>query len=172
MKKIFKFLFSIVGVVYVAVAVFTTAFLLNRNDYSVTQFGESSLFIVNEDEMQPYYCDDTLLVIEKKANESIEIGEKIFYYDIYSNEKVIKFNEVTKKEKITDVETTFTTKDNSVLSSEYVIGSESTTTDYVLLGSVLNVLQSKWGFLFIIVFPLFLAFIYEIYAIVKEVREG
>lgn len=172
MKKIFKFLFSIVGVVYVAVAVFTTAFLLNRNDYSVTQFGESSLFIVNEDEMQPYYSDDTLLVIEKKANESIEIGEKIFYYDTYSNEKVIKFNEVTKKEKITDVETTFTTKDNSVLSSEYVIGSESTTTDYVLLGSVLNVLQSKWGFLFIIVFPLFLAFIYEIYAIVKEVREG
>lgn len=172
MKKFFKFVFGIIGVLYVAIAVFTTAFLLNRNDYSVMQFGTQSLFIVNEDELQPYYSGDTLLVIEKKNSDDIKIGDKIFYYDTYSNEKVIKFDEVSKKEKITDIETTFTTKNNSVLSSEYVIGTEESTSNYVLLGSVLNVLQSKWGFLFIIVFPLFLAFIYEIYAIIREVKES
>ena len=167
-----KFLCSVFGFLYVAVAIFTTAFLLNRNDYSVTEFGAASLFIVNEDELEPNYSDNTLLVIQKENNDDIKVGDKIFYYDTYSSEKVIKFNEVTRKEKITDTETTFTTKDNSVLSSEYVMGTENSTSNYALLGSILNVLQSKWGFLFIVVFPLFLAFIYEIYAIIKEFKRA
>lgn len=172
MKIIFKGLFSLLGVVYIAVAIFTTAFLLNRNDYSVTVFGNSSLFIVNEDELEPNYAANTLLVVNRESNEDIKVGDMIFYYDTYSNERVIKYNEVTKKEKVTDTETTFITKENKILSGQYVLGTEKSTTNYVLLGSVLNVLQSKWGFLFFILFPLFLAFIYEIYAIVKEVKNS
>lgn len=167
-----KFLCGVVGTIYIVVAVFTTAFLLNRNDYSVTEFGSASMFIVNDGELEPDYSDNTLLVVSKKSNDDIKIGDKIFFYDTYSNEKVIKFNEVIKKEKVTDTETTFTTKDNSVFSSEFVLGTEDSTSNYAMLGSVLNVLQSKWGFLFIIVFPLFLAFIYEIYAIIKEIKNA
>ena len=172
MKIIFKGLVSFLGVVYIAVAIFTTAFLLNRNDYSVTVFGNSSLFIVNEDELEPNYSANTLLVVNKENSDNINVGDKIFYYDTYSNEKVIKYNEVTKKEKVTDTETTFITKENKVLSSQYVLGTEESTTNYVLLGSILNILQSKWGFLFFILFPLFLAFVYEIYAIIKEVKNS
>lgn len=172
MKIIFKGLFSFLGVVYIAVAIFTTAFLLNRNDYSVTVFGNSSLFIVNEDELEPNYSANTLLVVNKENSDNINVGDKIFYYDTYSNEKVIKYNEVTKKERVTDNETTFITKENKVLSGQYVLGTEESTTNYVLLGSILNVLQSKWGFLFFILFPLFLAFVYEIYAIIKEVKNS
>jgi len=172
MKIILKGLFSFLGVVYIAVAIFTTAFLLNRNDYSVTVFGNSSLFIVNEDELEPNYSANTLLVVNKENSDNINVGDKIFYYDTYSNEKVIKYNEVTKKEKVTDTETTFITKENKVLSGQYVLGTEESTTNYVLLGSILNVLQSKWGFLFFILFPLFLAFVYEIYAIIKEVKNS
>lgn len=172
MKIIFKGLVSFLGVVYIAVAIFTTAFLLNRNDYSVTVFGNSSLFIVNEDELEPNYSANTLLVVNKENSDNINVGDKIFYYDTYSNEKVIKYNEVTKKERVTDTETTFITKENKVLSGQYVLGTEESTTNYVLLGSILNVLQSKWGFLFFILFPLFLAFVYEIYAIIKEVKNS
>lgn len=170
MKNIFKFLLGFIIVVYVLIAIFTTAFLLNRNDYSVTEFGKYSLLIANDDELKPYYSNGTLLVISK--TDDINVGDEIFYYDTYSNELVVKYNIVTKKEKITDDEITYTTKDNAVLSSEYVIGSSKTTTQYSGIGAILNVLQSKWGFLFIIVFPLFLAFIYELYAVIRELKKS
>ena len=38
------------------------------------------------------------------------------------------------------------------------------------MGSILSVLESKCGFLFLIVFPSLIAFIYEIYVVVSEIR--
>ena len=61
-------------------------------------------------------------------------------------------------------------KDNNAISSQYVLGNEKSTMVLDGIGQVLYVVQSRWGFLFLVVFPLFLAFIYEIYSIFKEVK--
>ena len=40
-----------------------------------------------------------------------------------------------------------------------------------IVGAVLGALESQWGFLFLIVFPSLVAFLYEAYIVVQEVRE-
>ena len=56
------------------------------------------------------------------------------------------------------------------LSSEYVIGKTKTSKTYHKLGSILAVLESRIGFLFLIIFPILIVFIYEIYAVIKEIK--
>lgn len=169
MKKALKIILSVVITIYLIVIVFTTAFLLNRNDYGVSSFMGRYLLLVEEDTIEDY-GKNTLLFIKPVENKNIEIGQKVFFYDTYSSNKKIKYAEVTRKEEVNEKETSFTMKDNSPVSGEYVLGTKESTHSYQFLGKVLYVLQSKWGFLFIVVFPLFLAFVYEIYAIYKEVK--
>lgn len=171
MKKVLKILLGFVIFVYVVIAILTTVFLLNRNDYNVSVFGDRALLIAKDDELLPFYSNGTLLVIEKIPSTDVKIGEKGFFYDVNTTDKIVKYAEITKKENIAK-DTTYTAKDNSLYSNDYFIGVESSTKEYKIVGQILNVLQSKWGFLFIIVFPLFLAFIYEIYVIVNEFKKS
>ena len=169
MKKGLKIVIGIVVCIYLVVVVFTTGFLLNKNDYGVSSFLGKYLIAIDDDSLEPDYKEHSLLVINPVKNEDVEVGDKIFYY--YDTKHQIKFTEVTRKEKINEEEVTYTLRDNTLVSSEYVLGSEKTVTSLSFLGKILYILQSKWGFLIIVVFPLFLAFIYEIYAIVKEVKK-
>ena len=170
MKKGLKIVIGVVVCLYLIVVIFTTGFLLNRNDYGVSNFLGRDLLIVEDKKLEPDYKEHAFLIIKKVDNEKIEVGTKAFFYDTYSTEHKIKFAEVTKKDKINDEETTFTMKDNSIVSSQYILGTEDSVTSLNAIGQFLYVVQSRWGFLFIVVFPLFLAFMYEIYAIYKEVK--
>ena len=40
------------------------------------------------------------------------------------------------------------------------------------VGTILGILESKWGFLFLIVFPSLLAFIYEIGVVVSDIKNN
>lgn len=171
MKVVLRVVLGILVSIYLAMVIFTTGFLLNKNDYGVSSFLGRYLIVLDDDSLAPDYKANSLIAIKPVTNAEIEIGDKIFYYDTYSTKHQIKFTEVTRKEKVNDSEVTYALKDNTLVSSQYVLGSEKTVTSLSFLGKILYIVQSKWGFLIIVVFPLFLAFIYEIYAIVKEVKK-
>ena len=170
MKKVLKIVIGVIVCLYLIMVVFTTGFLLNRNDYGVSKFMGRYLLFVEEGTLEPEYKAKSLLMIKPVDHKEIEVGDKAFYYDRNGAKYKIKYNEVTKREEINESETTFTMKDNVVISKDNVLGTKDSTTALNILGKILYVVQSKWGFLFIVVFPLFLAFIYEIYAIYMEIR--
>ena len=60
----------------------------------------------------------------------------------------------------------------SIISSEYVIGKENASKEYAVVGAIYNVLTSRWGYLFIIILPMLMAFVYEIYEIIREIKRG
>lgn len=169
MKKGLKIVIGIVICIYLAIVVFTTGFLLSKNDYGVSQFLGRNIIVIEDDSLEPDYKEHSLISLEPVTDKDIEVGDKIFYY--YDTKHQIKYMEVTRKEKINESEVTYTLRDNTLVSSEYVLGSEKKASTLSLMGKILYILQSKWGFLLLVVFPLFLAFIYEIYAIVKEFRK-
>jgi len=113
-----------------------------------------------------------LLVIKDNNKEKIKVGDSIFYFDVLTTRKNIKINEVTKANKIGEDQITFTLKDNSVVGSDNVMGTESETKVLSFFGTILYVFQSRYGFLFLVIFPLSLLFIYEVYAIYKEFKEN
>ena len=170
MKKILKILFGIFVTLYLVVAVFLTVCLLSFNDYKISVIGNKSLVILDDNTLEPEYKKGSLLVIEKNKNDDIKVNDEIFFYNTYKSQVVVNKSRVDKTQKITDNETTFTVNKKYEISSEYVIGKTDTTKVIENVGSVLGFLESKWGFLIVIVFPLSLLFVYEIYAIIKEIR--
>ena len=169
MKKVLKVILGALVTVYLVLVVFVTGYLLNRNDYGVSMFlGKYLVFV--EESLEPTFKEHSLIMITPTKFDEVKVGENIFFYDTYSAEKRIRYTEVTKKEVVNEKEVTYTLKDNNAISSQYVLGNEKNTTVLSGFGQFLYIVQSRWGFLFIVVFTLFLAFMYEIYAIYREVK--
>lgn len=169
MKKI---IYNIIFGVYAIIAVFTTICLLSYNEYKVTEFGDNALIIVNDDDLSPDYEKGDLVIVNKADRKKINVGDKIFFYMAEGREINIKLASVTNKEVITSTETNYTVEGDVSLSTSSVIGPASTTTRIAKVGTVLGILESKWGFLFLIVLPSLIAFIYEIGVVFSEIRDA
>lgn len=170
MKKILKIIGIVLIVIYCIVAITLTVFLLNYNDYNITVLGDKTLIIVRDDELEPNYQEGDLVVVTKNSNRDIVVGDKIFFYDLDKDTITVNLGNVISKENITKKETTFTMDGEYPLSSEYVIGKTSTSKVYHNLGGILAFLESKMGFLFLIIFPILVLFIYEVFMVIKEIK--
>lgn len=170
MKKVLKIIGIFFGAIYCLIAITLTVCLLNYNDYNITELGDKSLIIVRDDELEPNYQKGDLVIVKKNLNREINIGDKIFFYNANEGQVTVNLGNVISKVNITKKETTFTMNGDYPISSEYVIGKTSTSKVYHKLGSILSTLESKFGFLFLIIFPILVLFIYEIYAVIKEIK--
>ena len=167
--KIKRIIIGLLLTLYLLVAVFLTACLLTYNDYKISVFGDKSLIIVKNDDFEPNYKKGTLLIVKKNNNDDIKVNDNIFFYNTYKNQIVVSYSQVIKTEKITDTQTTYTITGNYELSSDYVIGKADTTKVINNVGNIMSFLESRWGFLLLIVLPISILFIYEIYIVVKEI---
>ena len=98
-------------------------------------------------------------------------GDYVFYYDTYAAKVTVKYAKIENVKTINDDEKEIQLENDLILSSENILGKKQNTTTYKTLGAVFNTLTSKWGYLFIIIFPMLIAFVYEIYAIFKEIKK-
>ena len=98
------------------------------------------------------------------------LGDKIFFYDKEEEQVTVNLGTIVSKKNITKTETTYTMNGDYPISSEYLIGKTETSKVYHGLGSVLSVLESRFGFLFLIIFPILILFIYEVFIVIKEVK--
>lgn len=148
MKKIVLNIF--IGV-YLITTILITYVLLSYNKYNIAEFNNSYLF-----------ADKSNLVVVYK-NSSINNDDNIYYY---GNNGKIKIG------KVVNISDGIYTLDNEyTLDKDNILGSKGNSKSYCILGSIYNVLTSKWGYLFIIIFPMLIAFVYEIYEIIKEIKK-
>ena len=170
MKKIGSFLLSIVITVWLIVAIFVTVCLLSYNEFKVSTFGKTALIIIDNDELEPEYLEGDLLVVKRNSNAKINIGDRVFYYNSAKNSTTLIYNGiVNEKTDIDKDETTFMV-DNEKVSSEYIIGKAETSKVYHKVGTILGIFSSKWGFMFLVIFPTLFAIIYEIIMIAESRR--
>lgn len=171
MKKLIS---NIIFIIYLIVAIFVTVCLLSYNDYKVTVLGNTSFVIVSDTKMEPDYSKGDLVIVEN-SNE-IEVGEKVFYYNIYNEQIKVKLGTITEVTKENDSKIIYTIDDGEHrISSEFVVGPASTASAMQNVGTILGILESKWGFLFLIVLPALLAFVNQIMVVasgIKEAREA
>lgn len=166
MKMVGKIIRNILLIIWFAIAVFTTACLLSYNDFKVSTFGKYSLVIIDNDEMEPEYLEGDLLLIKRNSDSKINIGDEVFYYNTSQDSDItIYTDKVQDKETVNKSETTFILNDSKV-SGDYVIGNKQSVTAYHKLGLILGILTSKWGYMFLVIFPTLFATVYEIIMIV------
>ncbi|MDO5555532.1 MAG: hypothetical protein Q4G09_02440 [Clostridia bacterium] len=168
MKKVIR---NVLIVIYAIIAIFITICLLSYNEFRITEFGQTSLILIDNDKLSTEFNKGDLALVKKATKEEIKIGDKIFFYNTYEKEISVSIAEIIGKEEITETETTYTLEGDKALSSEYVIGLADNAKTVGFVGYVLGFLESKWGFLFLIVFPTLLAFLYEIVEIIIEIKK-
>lgn len=166
-----KFFLNIIFIIYLIIAIFVTVCLLSYNDYKITVFGSTSLIIVSDNKMQPDYNKGDLVFVE--SSDEIEVGEKIFYYNTYNEQIKVNIGTVTEITEENNSKIIYTIDDGEhLISSEFMIGPVSTASSIQKVGTVLGILESKWGFLFLIVLPALLAFVNQIMVVVAGIKEA
>lgn len=169
MKKVLRFCWSCLEVVIIVYAIILTSFILSRNKYGYTQFGDYTFYnvsLIGETNIDNVKKGDLLIV---KNSNDINKGDLIYYYAVFDDNYLIKSDVVldVKKEDLTAL---YTVDDGSNLtvSSNKVLGKYSSI--YPKWGSVLTVLESRIGFLFLVLLPIIIVFIYQIYEFVIILR--
>lgn len=171
MKKTFGILKNLVVTVYILLIIFVTICLLSYNDYKVTVFGKNTLIPIIDEDLEPDFYVGDLVIAKKGSLARVKEGDEIFFYRTISGETTINYAKVTKTERVNDTEFTYTVEGDHRFSSSYYIGNTKDATVIPVAGKLLSLLQSKWGFLFLGVFPSLVAFLYTLHNVITEVQE-
>ena len=168
LAKIKTVTIAILITIFFAFALAMTILLLNFNDYGVTQFGDTSLVLIQQEITSQNYQKGDLVIVQKQPYETLQQEDEIFTYSVNSkgqaNVEVGVIGELYPNEKAISF------VNGASFSDEYIIG--KSTKVYNNIGSFLSVVESKWGFLFMILVPGFVIFLYEVYALIVEIRYG
>ena len=168
MKKVIS---NLIFIIYLIIAIFVTVCLLSYNEYKVTEFGDTSLIIVSDKKMQPDYNKGDLVIVEK--SDEINAGDKAFYYDTYNQKIKVTLGTIEEVEEVSESQINYIVDDGEhKISSEYVIGPASESTVMPNVGTILGIVESKWGFLFLIVLPALLAFVNQAMVVAAGIKEA
>jgi len=170
MKRNLKWLWIVVEVIIVIYVVFVTSFILFKNKYGFTQFGNYTMASINE--VTVNYLNDAkdgnLLVV--KNSDDIKKGDLIYYYTPIETEYVIKNGVVA--DIVKSGNTGFYTLEDD--SGTTVVDSRILGTDakqYRFLGSIIDVLEGKLGFLLLVLLPIIGVFAFQIYQLITVLRD-
>lgn len=168
LQAIKSFIVGVLGCIFFAFAISITVLLLNYNKYGLTQFGNTTLVMIRDEIASETFKRGDLVFVKSKKVTDLELGEEIFVYRIISNNKVTV--EVGKVGQLYPEEDAVAFENGDIFSQQFVIGTSDKI--YNEIGTFLSVVESKWGFLFLILVPCLLIFIYEIYALIVEIKYG
>lgn len=168
LNAIKKVVLGIIGVLYFAFALVMTILLLNYNDYGVTQFGNTSLVIINDEVANEKYDKGDLVIVESKKLEKLKVGDEIFTYRVDS--KGAPHIQIGKIGEIYEEDEAVSFENGETYSTDFIAGMAKD--KYPKWGTFLAIVESQWGFLFIVLVPCFLIFIYELYSLIIEIKYG
>ena len=167
--KIIKKIFTTTLIVcFLAFTILMTVLVLNYNKYGSTQLGDTTLLIVKKEFSSEEHKKGSLVVVESKLVKDYKVGEKVFTYHLDGQGGAnIQYGIVGSVNVEQDV---ITFKNGETYSSEFIMGVPQKT--YSGIGTYLSIIESKWGFLFIILIPNFFLFIYQLYTLIIEIKYG
>lgn len=161
--KAVKVLWHILEVIIICYVVFVTACILFRNGYGYTQFGPMTVVTVNDVNVNDFenISKGSLLLI--KDSSSFKVDDVVFYYDIRDQKYIVVSDRIVNVEDgkyIIDG----VNENNEVvpvkLSNKKIIG--KTYVKIAILGYLVDLLESRVGFLFLVILPIFIVFLYEL----------
>ena len=167
-KKIKSFIAGVLMLIFFIFAISMTMLLLNYNKFGLTQFGDTTFVIINDSISSETFKKGDLVLVKAQKLTDLEIGNEIFVYRVNSDGSVSI--ELGKVGEIYPEEDAVAFENGDIFSNQFVIGTADEI--YNDIGTYLAIIESKWGFLFIVLVPCLLIFIYELYALIVEIKYG
>ena len=163
MRKVLNWCWSFVEVLIIIYVVLVTMFVLCKNKYGYTQFGDYSF--ANIDLIAEKNVKDTKkgdLLVVKNSND-IHKGDLIYYYAVLNDKYIVRSAVVTdvKEDDYSALYTVSLSNTTINVASSRVLGKYSTV--YNNLGSILSVFESRVGFILLVLLPIMVVFIYQVY---------
>lgn len=165
MKRTIK---NLIVIAYALVAIFTTVCLLSYNKYKVSEFGDKTLVIVGTSDESIKYKKGDLVIVGREGYKNANVGDDIFFYEGQG----IKIAKIERKNDYGQAGTTFIIDGNYQIIEDDIIGTSNNIKVISKVGAIISFLETKWGFLFLIVFPSLIAFLYQIYELLVEVSNS
>ena len=156
-----KKLWHVCIILYVLLSVFITTCLLMYNEYNVTEFGNKVVVMVENDTTGEFQKGD--LIIANK-NKDYKESDSVFYYISRDKNYFINYGMIESEKKDAVV------INSDVIDKKEVIGTTRNAIVIPTIGSILSLLESKWGYLCVIILPILIAFLYEVYSIIRELK--
>lgn len=175
LNTIKNFFVGLLGIVFFVFALSMTILLLSYNDFGLSQFGNKTLVLMNNQIYSETYKKGDLIIVENRGftkglgyADKIEVGDELFAVrlDAYGNVSI----EIGKVAELYIDENAVSFENGSTFDLKFILGEQVQV--YENVATFLSIVESKWGFLFMVLVPCFLIFIYEIYSLIIEVKYG
>lgn len=175
MKKIIKNAVTVLTSVLLwsiilLMALFTFTTLATRDDMSVSRLAGFTPLIVQSDSMAPTFHKGDMIIIQECDPAKLQEGDIITFHTIINNEYALNTHRIVEIRTVGDVRNYVTKGDSNEVEDTHVIADGDIVGRYVKkipgLGKLMTFISGKVGFLVVIVFPMLLFFIYQIYHLI------
>ena len=163
---------TILFVIYAIIAIVVTILLLSFNEYNCSEIGGYTVYIVNHDGLEPEYKQGSILLIKKTSDKNVKIGDDIFLYKVINSQEFEIINKELQGKVQQGRHVVYSVEGEENYDSSYFIGKAEDTTVIEGWGTLLSILQSKWGYLFCIVIVSLLLFLQEVFDLIIEIKYG
>lgn len=170
-KKAASIVISVVmWIIILIAALFAFTTLATKEDGSVSNLAGFTPLTVQSDSMAPTFDENDLIFIQQCDPSSLQVGDIVTFHDIIDNQYALNTHRIIAINEVNGLNSYTTKGDNNELADQHVIADGDIVGKYVFkipyLGKVIDFLSSTWGFLIVIVVPMLLFFIYQVYHLV------
>ena len=154
-----------------ALYAFTFTTMATRDNQNVSNLFGYTPLVVKSDSMAPTFETGDLIVIKKCDPQTLKEGDIICFHTIINNEYALNTHRIKSIEAVGDARSYTTIGDNNNgIADQHVISDGDIVGKYVTsipkIGKVMDFLSGSTGFLIVIVLPMLLFFIYQVYHLI------
>lgn len=152
-----------------ALYAFTT--MATRDNQNVSSIAGYTPMVVQSDSMAPTFEKGDLIFIKKCDTSKLKVGDIVCFHTIIDNEYALNTHRIKEIAEQGDARSYTTMGDNNNgIADQHIISDGDIVGKYAghlsKMGNVMNFLSSSSGFLIVIVIPMLLFFIYQVYNLI------
>ena len=161
----------ILWVIILVAALYAFTTMATKDNTHVASLLGYTPLVVESDSMSPTFASGDLIFIRKCNPVDLKEGDIICFHTIIENQYALNTHRIQSIETVGDVRSYTTIGDNNNgIADQHVISDGDIVGKYVGhitgAGKVMNFLSSSTGFLIVIVLPMLLFFIYQVYNLI------
>ena len=170
-KKAAEILISVLlWAIILIMALFTFTTLATKDNKSVSRIAGFTPLTVQSQSMSPTFNQGDLIVIKACNTAKLAVGDIITFHTIINNEYALNTHRIESITENNGIRSYTTKGDNNAIADTHIISDGDIVGKYVcrlpLVGKLMNFLSGSTGFLLVIVLPMLLFFVYQVYHLI------
>ncbi|MDO4475294.1 MAG: signal peptidase I [Lachnospiraceae bacterium] len=161
---------AVLWIIILMAALYAFTTMATRDQSKVASLAGYTPMVVKSDSMKPTFSAGDLIFIRKCNPADLEEGDIVCFHTIIENEYALNTHRIVEIKEQNNVRSYTTRGDNNAADDRHIISDGDIVGRYVGsimgLGRVMDFLSSSVGFLFVIVLPMLIFFVYQVYHLI------